>query len=161
MTKLIIPVFLTMLVMPALSQTTASQKTAELERRARRGDAVAQATLGSRYFYGDGVLEDYLEAVKWYRTAAEQGNPRAQFSLGRMYLYGRGVPINNVQAHMWCNLAASKLTGEGRGRAVGCRDGARTNLSTEEINEAQRLARQFKPKTWEVIRQELKIGPPE
>ena len=139
--------------MPAFSQTTA-----ELERGARRGDAVAQATLGSRYFYGDGVLEDYLEAVKWYRAAAEQGNPMGQLNLGRMYLYGRGVPINNVQAHMWCNLAASKLTGEGRGRAVGCRDGARTNLSTEEINEAQRLARQFKPKTWEVLRQELKIG---
>ena len=155
MTKLIIPFFLTMLVMPAFSQSTA-----EWERRARRGDAVAQATLGSRYFYGDGVLEDYFEAVKWYRAAAEQGNPRAQFSLGRMYLYGRGVPINNVQAHMWCNLAASKLTGEDQDRALRCRNTSANiipRMSTKEINEAQRLARQFKPKTWAVVRKELKI----
>jgi uncharacterized protein len=26
------------------------------------------------YDNGDGVIQDYAEAVKWYRLAAEQGN---------------------------------------------------------------------------------------
>ena len=32
---------------------------------------------------GQGVPQDYAEAVKWYRLAAEQGNADAQYNLGR------------------------------------------------------------------------------
>jgi uncharacterized protein len=54
-----------------------------------------------------GVPQNYTEAVKWYRKAAEQGNADAQSNLGLMYYNGYGVPQDYVQAHTWFNLAAS------------------------------------------------------
>ena len=33
---------------------------------------------GESFYYGKGVPEDYAEAVKWYRKAAEQGHATAQ-----------------------------------------------------------------------------------
>ena len=161
MTKLIIPMLLTMLVTPAFSQTIA-----ELERRARRGDTEAQVALGKRHERGDGTLQNYFEAVKWYRAAAEQGDPMGQLNLGPMYLYGRGVygrdvSENRRQAHIWCNLAASKLTGEDQDRALRCRNGSAhtiPRMSTKEINEAHRLARQWKPRAWDDFRSEGWLG---
>lgn len=35
------------------------------------------------YFTGYEVQQDYAEAVKWYREAAEQGFIEAQFNLAR------------------------------------------------------------------------------
>jgi len=43
------------------------------------------------YDNGQGVRQDYKEAVKWYKKAAEQGYARAQFNLGLMYSQGQGV----------------------------------------------------------------------
>ncbi len=37
------------------------------------------------YDNGQGVPQDYAEAVKWYRLAAEQGYAYAQYNLGVMY----------------------------------------------------------------------------
>ena len=55
-----------------------------LRARADRGDAGAQADLGLMYVSGRGVLQDFAEAVRWYRLATEQGNVGAQGSLGLM-----------------------------------------------------------------------------
>ena len=41
------------------------------------------------YDNGKGVPQDYAEAVKWYRLAAEQGYARAQYNLGLMYDNGK------------------------------------------------------------------------
>ncbi|MCH8098520.1 MAG: sel1 repeat family protein [Proteobacteria bacterium] len=38
---------------------------------AEQGDAEAQFNLGLMYYKGRGVPQDYAEAVKWYRLAAE------------------------------------------------------------------------------------------
>jgi hypothetical protein len=54
------------------------------------------------------VAQDYAEAARWYRKAAEQGNAVAQGSLGFMYWKGQGVAQDYVQAHLWINLAASR-----------------------------------------------------
>jgi TPR repeat protein len=43
------------------------------------------------YANGQGVAQDYKEAVNWYRKAAEQGDERAQYNLGVMYAIGQGV----------------------------------------------------------------------
>ena len=63
-----------------------------VRKAAEQGDAVAQYKLGVMYYDGSGVLQDYAEAVKWYREAAEQGHAIAQNSLGQMYDLGQGVP---------------------------------------------------------------------
>ena len=60
------------------------------------------------YEDGTGVPQDYSEAVKWYRMAADQGNDWAQYSLGSMYEEGRGVPEDHSEALKWYQKAADK-----------------------------------------------------
>ena len=57
---------------------------------------------------GDGVPQDYKEAVKWYRLAAEQGYADAQYNLGLMYSNGEGVPQDYKEAVKWYRLAAEQ-----------------------------------------------------
>ncbi|WP_202816285.1 tetratricopeptide repeat protein [Immundisolibacter cernigliae] len=52
--------------------------------------------------------QDYVQAVKWYRLAAEQGRAAAQRTLGFMYDKGQGVPQDYVQAVKWYRLAAEQ-----------------------------------------------------
>jgi TPR repeat protein len=51
-----------------------SHEMAELRVDANAGDADAQVHLGIAYALGQGVPQDYVEAVSWYRKAADQGN---------------------------------------------------------------------------------------
>ncbi len=114
---------------------------------AEQGDAHAQFNLGVMYENGLGVPQDYAEAVKWYRKAAEQGNADAQFNLGVAYEKGRGVPQDYVQAYMWFKLAASKYPpGFFRDIAVKIRDDVAKLMTPAQISEAQKLAREWKPK---------------
>ena len=92
------------------------------------------------YARGLGVPQDYAEAVRWYRLAADQGHASAQNNLGVMYGTGAGVPQDYVQAHMWFNLAASRSTGEQRDESVSNRDRPAGQLTPDGLNEAQRLA---------------------
>jgi TPR repeat protein len=75
---------------------------------AERGEAVAQYYLGLRYFVGNGVSKDFVQAVTWFRNAAEQGLADAQFFLGGMYDMGTGVPQDYVQAVAWFRKAAEQ-----------------------------------------------------
>jgi TPR repeat protein len=114
---------------------------------AEQGDAVAQNYLGLMYERGQGVPQNYVQAVSWYRKAAEQGDALAQFDLGFMYSNGQGVPPDYVQAHMWFNLAASRETNpERRSARVKARDLIAAKMTREQIAEAQQLALEWKPK---------------
>ena len=68
---------------------------------AEQGDAEAQLNLGIRCANGEGVSEDDVEAVKWYRLAAKQGLARGQSYLGIIYGNGDGVPENYAEAVKW------------------------------------------------------------
>ncbi len=119
----------------------------ELRPLANQGNAEAQFNLGVMYDKGEGVPQDDTEAVKWYRKAAEQGYAEAQYSLGLMYVKGGGVPQHHVRTHMWFNLAASRLPpGEDRDTSAKLRDGLAARMTPAQIAEAQRLAREWKPK---------------
>lgn len=100
------------------------------------------------YHKGQGVPQEHAEAVKWYRRAAEQGHAHAQQSLGLKYFLGQGVPQGYVQVHMWLNLAASRLSpGTDHDNAVKARDDfLAQRMTPAQIAEAQRLAREWKPK---------------
>ncbi len=90
---------------------------------------------------------DYATAIRELRLLCEQGNADAQFSLGAMYRYGLGVPQDYAQAHMWYNLAASKHPlGEVRNKAVKNRDLVAKKMTPAQISEAQKLAREWRPK---------------
>ena len=109
---------------------------------ADQDSAQAQHNLGVMYENGHGVAQDYAAAVHWYRKAAEQGLATAQFNLGLMYFNGQGVPQDNVQAHKWFNLAATQSHAKG----IEGRDTAAAKMTAAQIAEAQRLAREWKPK---------------
>jgi TPR repeat protein len=74
----------------------------------------AQFYLGDLYEQGVGVAQDDVEALKWFRLAAEQDDADAQYHLGRMYEEGRGgVEQDYVEAGQWYRLSAEK-------RNLGC-----------------------------------------
>ena len=75
---------------------------------AEQGDASAQFNLGMMYDNGQGVKQDDVEAVKWYRQAAEQGFADAQLNLGVMYDEGQGVKQDDVEAVKWYRQAAEQ-----------------------------------------------------
>ena len=64
--------------------------------RANAGNAEAQRTLGAMYEFGLGVPQNGVEAVAWYRQAAEQGHAGAQYNLGR--IYGIAAPRTPITA---------------------------------------------------------------
>jgi uncharacterized protein len=116
---------------------------------ADQGNATAQNNLGRMYDKGQGVPQDDAEAVNWYRKAADQGDADAQNNLGIMYHHGQGVPEDYVQAHKWYNLAAANFPAsetEKRENAVIYRDRVAGKMTPAQIAEAQRLAREWKPK---------------
>src|SRR5215831_19451609 len=80
----------------------------ELLPLAQQGDAEAQARLGSMYLWGQGVPQNYTEAVKWTQRAAEQGHAKAQANLGMMYHEGQGVPQSYAEAVKWTQRAAEQ-----------------------------------------------------
>jgi TPR repeat protein len=87
----------TLLVVLAVAVgTVAADDLETLRKKAEAGNAFAQYGLGLKYAVGEGVPQDYAEAVKWYRKAAEQGDAYAQNNLGLMYEYGKGVPKDDA-----------------------------------------------------------------
>ena len=63
-----------------------------------------------------------------------------QGALGSMYYTGRGVHQDYVLAHMWFNLSAA------RGGSPERRDSILHQMTREQIAEAQRFAREWKPR---------------
>ena len=82
-------------------------ETLELARETATDEPEKWFQTGEAYYYGLGVPQDYAEAAKWYRKAADQGHADAQFSLGLMYASGRGVTQKDTQGTMWFRKAAS------------------------------------------------------
>ena len=126
-------------------QTQTADAVEAIRRAAEQGDADAQYNLGLMYDNGGGVPEDDAEAVRRYRLAADQGDAVAQYTLGFKYAYGEGVSQDDVAAHMWFSLAGARSSGDERDTHVGVRDSLATWMTPEQIAEAERLAREWKP----------------
>ena len=131
------------------------------QRDAEKGDPFAQVSLGDKYQAGEGVPQNYGEAVKWFQKAADKGYFRAQWRLGMAYMLGKGVPQDKVMAHKWFNLAGAGSinfvppepnwigdVGESsmRASARNWRDNLEKEMTSEQIAEAQRLASEWKAK---------------
>jgi TPR repeat protein len=91
---------------------------------AKAGDPECQMALAEALDEGRGVLRNPRNAVRWYRTAAENGVARAQARLAGFYSIGIGdpsdrdggdprresfsLPQDDVQARHWAEKAASQ-----------------------------------------------------
>lgn len=62
---------------------------------------------GLRFARGEGVPQDWTEAARLYREAAEGGHPEAQRNLGFLYASGKGVPKDLQEAEKWFGKAAA------------------------------------------------------
>ena len=89
------------------------------------------------------MRRDYAEAMGWLRKSAEQGYAESQWLLGLGYAVGRGVPQDLISALMWFNLAAA----DGFADAAKIRDDIAKLMTPGQIAEAEKLAREWKPKS--------------
>ncbi len=63
--------------------------------------------LGEMFNKGCSVEQDDVQAVFWYRLAAEQGYAEAQLNLAAMYSNGLGVEQDDEQAVFWYSKGTS------------------------------------------------------
>jgi peptidoglycan hydrolase-like protein with peptidoglycan-binding domain len=95
--------------------------------------------------YSDGQAaferQDYSTALYELEPLAAQGDGRAQYLVGIIYRDGLGVQPDYVTAYAWLHVAAAR----GQPQAASARDGMSWRLTPSEIDEAQRLAREWRP----------------
>lgn len=116
---------------------------------AEQGNALAQVGLGYMSWGGQGTEVDHVAAATWFRKAAEQGNALAQLGLGTLYELGKGVPKDYVQAYKWYELATvddGEYEADLFDRAKRSRDSLIGQMTPEQIAEAKKLARMWKPR---------------
>ena len=82
--------------------------TAAISQPFEQGDAEVQYIHGAKCYFGDGVPQNYDEAVRSFRLSAEQGYAAAQYSLGKCYENGQGVPQSYSEAVKWYRIAADQ-----------------------------------------------------
>lgn len=98
----------------AIALTNAAEAMKWYTKAADGGDTEAQTALALLYYEGRGVEQDHVQAVKWFRKAAdhESGRPAAfaQFALGRYYDFGglAGIKSDCSQALRLYNQAAKQ-----------------------------------------------------
>lgn len=68
----------------------------------------AQDNVGTFYVFGWGMPQNYPQALRWLRKAADQGNDVAQRNIAIVYLQGWGVPPDRAEAIRWFHKAAEK-----------------------------------------------------
>ena len=111
---------------------------------AELGHTSAQLIVGTKYDSGYGVMQNHKKARVFYKLAAENGHPRAQFNLGSMLLVGHGGPVNALQAYKWFLLAGNALAGDLGDKPMRLCLIAESLMTTQEIEEAKRLAHEWR-----------------
>ena len=77
----------------------------EFLRQAEKGTTRAYFYVGAAYTAGTGTPQDYAEAEKWYRKAAELELHAGMEALGIFYQLGQGVEQDRVEAQSWYYVA--------------------------------------------------------
>ena len=112
---------------------------------AEQGAAWAQFSLGVMYNTGEGVPQDDVAAVRWFRFAAERGDARGLGNLGRMYHLGRGIPQDDVEAHVWYTVGAERGGDVAREWAAEFLEELEARMTPDQLADAQRRAREWTP----------------
>ena len=129
------------------SPTATPAVASDLQGLAEQGDPSAQFAMGARCATGEGVAQDYAEAVRWFTKAAEQGHVAAQATLGAYYWAGRGVPADLSKAYFWSLLAEAGGDEASKSRVA---------LLASRLNRAQIVAAQKQANEW--IKQHQSAG---
>ena len=89
-------------------QSTMSNEVKMYLELAKKGIFEAQYNLGVCYEQGDGIAQDFEQALYWYAKAAEQGYAKAQYNLGILYYNGCGTEADHVKAAKLFELSAEQ-----------------------------------------------------
>jgi S1-C subfamily serine protease len=127
-----------------------------LTRAAELGDASAQNAMGELYQSGRGVPKDFEMAARYFAQAAQQANDEAAKNIGLAFAKGQGVERNKTKAYFWLSIASLGTLSQGHAdhsaRALellddpaAIRDKIGQAMSAEELSEAQRLTRDWRP----------------
>lgn len=65
----------------------------------------AMNNLANMYYMGQGVKQNYLEAIRFYQMAIDKGNPSAMYNLADMYFDGIGVKQSYKKASRLYQMA--------------------------------------------------------
>ena len=126
----------------------ASPRSWRIRTAAENGHADAENNLGTMYNSGQGVSQDFLEAVRWFRLAADQGSANAQNNLAVAFDDGQGAPKNRVVAYALFNLAAAGMSSNNES-VIASRTSTAAGMSRKELDDAQALTRELaKPKVF-------------
>jgi uncharacterized protein len=68
---------------------------------------MALDNLGLFYRSGWAVPQDYAQAMRLFRLAADKGSPTAEYNIGLLYANGHGVKADKQQARTWFEKAAA------------------------------------------------------
>lgn len=115
--------------------------------RQRFSQAAAQGNgnVDAYYAYGEmlrlglGGKEDYTQALKQYRLAANAHHRAAQYRMGIMREQGLGAPRNRLHAYAWYLLAAT----DGNHDATKARDELEKGMTEKEKSAGQKLAQHW------------------
>lgn len=111
----------------------------ELKPLAEKGDAKALYMLGIMYENGQGVKQDYEQALSLFNKSSEQGYDQAMLHLAEMYKSGRGTQVDLVQAHKWFNLAGSR----GNEFARHSMETVEARLTPQQVEQAKTQAKEW------------------
>ena len=112
-----------------IKQTSSGAQRSFVTDKARSGAEIFDRAV--RFEHGEGVEQDYEQALRLYCEAARLGEPNAFFNIGWMYLNARGVPRDDSIAALWLRKAADRgiapainlarlLSGAGTASGTGC-----------------------------------------
>ncbi|KLE04017.1 MULTISPECIES: tetratricopeptide repeat protein [Arcobacteraceae] len=94
-------------------EPTKTLKFALVEAMAKKGDIKSQNELAVAYATGNGVKQNFKEAIIWWEKAANQGDKVAQKELGAInYTGANGVAKDYQKAFYWTEKSAKQGYGE-------------------------------------------------
>ena len=125
-------------------QESGSEAVDWFRKAAGQGFAPSEYQLGNCYLQGTGVPKNIEEGIRRVRSAAESGLAVAQNKLGSCYQKGVCLPKDEVQAYKWFALSAAQDDEHAPDIKVSLAT-LESRLTKDQIAEAQRLAREFKP----------------
>lgn len=106
------------------------------ELAAKQGNASAKYELASMFEHGRGVPQDFSEAARLYKAAAEAHVEGATGMLGQLYIRMK----DPVSAHMWYNISAANDLPWAAER----RDKLASQMTPAQLAQAQKLAREYR-----------------
>jgi TPR repeat protein len=77
------------------------------QKAADRKDTSSMRAIAQLYEDGQGVTQDYAEAMHWYRKAADLEDPLAAYLIAVHYLYAKGVPADEPKGREWMKKSAA------------------------------------------------------